>query len=110
MLRFDVVVSPNIDLGRLTVAEKDAIILALLGRIAALERQGVALSRPPKTPDNSSTSSAHGRKPNWPAPGKGRRQGGFPTAWQSPQQIYDRIELPAVRPDVTRVLLHGGVC
>ncbi len=130
--------APDIDLSRLTVAEKDALILALMARIDALEQQVVALSRPPKTPDNSSTPPAQGHKPNRPPPGKGRRNGrpgvaralhpdpdrtiearlvacphcqaGFPAAQQSPQMVYDRIELPAVRPDVTRVHLHGGVC
>ena len=29
---------------------------------------------------------------------------------QTPQQVYDRIELPPVRPDVTRVRLFGGRC
>jgi transposase len=29
---------------------------------------------------------------------------------QTPQQIYDRIELPPVKPDVTRVRLFGGRC
>lgn len=128
----------DIDLSRLSVAEKDALILALLARIGALEQQVAALTRPPRTPDNSSTPPAHGHKPNRPPPGNGRRKGrpgvgralhpepdrlvearletcphcqiGFPAARQSPQQVYDRIELPAVRPDVTRVHLHGGVC
>ncbi len=128
----------DIDLSRLTVAEKDALIVALIARIDALERQVAALSRPPKTPDNSSTPPSYGHKPNRPSPGKGPRQGrpgvgralhpepdrvveaflaacphcqgGFPVARQSPHQVYDRIELPAVRPDVTRVHLHGGVC
>ena len=34
-------------------------------------------------------------------------------AWpseQTPQQVYDRIELPPVKPDVTRVRLFGGRC
>jgi transposase len=29
---------------------------------------------------------------------------------QTPVHSYDRIELPAITPDVTRVTLHGGVC
>ena len=29
---------------------------------------------------------------------------------QKPHAVYDRIELPPVRPDVTRVRLHGGRC
>src|ERR1019366_8467088 len=34
----------------------------------------------------------------------------FPDATQTPQQIYDRIELPPIKPDVTRVQLFGGRC
>ena len=34
----------------------------------------------------------------------------FPAGQQTPQQVYDRIELPPVRPDVTRVRLFGGRC
>jgi transposase len=29
---------------------------------------------------------------------------------QAAVEAYDRIELPAIAPDVTRVVLHGGVC
>jgi transposase len=29
---------------------------------------------------------------------------------QVPLQAYDRIEIPAITPDVTRVTLHGGTC
>jgi len=31
-------------------------------------------------------------------------------AAQEPQQVYDRIELPPIKPDVTRVRLFGGRC
>ena len=31
-------------------------------------------------------------------------------ASQVPLQAYDRIEIPAITPDVTRVTLHGGTC
>jgi transposase len=34
----------------------------------------------------------------------------FPEASQTPQQVYERIELPPVRPDVTQVRLFGGRC
>jgi len=34
----------------------------------------------------------------------------FPDAAQSPQQVYERIELPPVRPDVTQIRLFGGRC
>jgi transposase len=34
----------------------------------------------------------------------------FPEASQTPQQVYERIELPPVKPDVTQVCLFGGRC
>ena len=34
----------------------------------------------------------------------------FPEASQTPQQVYERIELPPVKPDVTQVRLFGGRC
>ena len=56
--------TPEIDLSKLTVAEKDALILSLLplvgqlqaalARITELEARLALLEKPPKTPDNSS--------------------------------------------------------
>ena len=34
----------------------------------------------------------------------------FPDAAQTPQQVYERIELPPIKPDVTQVRLFGGRC
>jgi transposase len=34
----------------------------------------------------------------------------FPKAAQTPRQVYARIELPPIKPDVTRVRLFGGCC
>ena len=55
---------PEIDLSKLTVAEKDGLILSLLplvgqlqaalARIAELEKRLAKFERPAKTPDNSS--------------------------------------------------------
>ena len=139
---------PEIDLSKLTVAEKDALILSLLplagrleaalARIAELEKQLAAFERPPKTPDNSSLPPSKGQKPDRPTgerpprksrPGFGRAlepnpdrtvdarldncphcAAAFPAAQQTPQQVYDRIELPPTKPDVTRVRLFGGRC
>ena len=143
------------DLTTLSHAEKDALIVALFGRlavaeariaaqdarIAALEARIGELTRPPKTPDNSSKPPSQGQKQNMPAtggadrpprksrPGTGRAlhpnpnreidrklsicpacASVFPEASQTPQQVYDRIELPPVRPDVTRMRLFGGRC
>ena len=35
-------------------------------------------------------------------------QAAFPETSQTAQQIYERIELPPIKPDVTQVLLLGG--
>lgn len=59
-----VVVAPDIDLSKLSHAEKDALVVALFARIEALEKRVEELTRPPKTPDNSSTPPAKGHKPN----------------------------------------------
>jgi transposase len=141
------------DLTRLSHAEKDALILVLLGqltaaheriatqdaRIAVLEARLDELTRPPKTPDNSSKPPSQGQKqnraegdvrpPRKSRPGVGRTlhpnpdrvidarlsacpkcEATFPEASQTPQQVYERIELPPVRPDVTQVRLFGGRC
>jgi len=37
-------------------------------------------------------------------------QAAFPATLQTPQQIYERIELPPIKPDVTQVRLFGGRC
>jgi transposase len=29
---------------------------------------------------------------------------------QEPSEVYDRIEIPPIAPEITRVSLHGGVC
>jgi transposase len=139
--------SSGIDLGTLNEAQKDALILALMAqlgaaqqRIAALEARIEALSRPVKTPANSSLAPSRGQKQDCPQPGDAKParrsrpgvgralhpnpdrtvdallaacpgcQAVFPAGSQSPQQVYDRIELPPVQPDVTRVRLFGGRC
>ena len=141
-------VTPDVDLRKLTVAEKDNLILSLLpligrleaalARIAELEQRLAAFERPPKTPDNSSLPPSKGQKPDRPTgakpprksrPGFGRAlepnpdrvvdamldacphcAAAFPAEQQTPHQVYDRIELPQIRPDVTRVRLFGGRC
>jgi transposase len=141
-------VTPEIDLSKLTVVEKDALILSLLplvgqlqaalARIADLEARLAKFERPNKTPDNSSLPPSKGQKPERAAgakparpsrPGVGRTlhpdpdrvvdatldacphcAAAFPVAQQTAQHVYDRIELPPIRPDVTRVRLFGGRC
>jgi transposase len=102
---------------------------------AALRAQ---LDLPPKTPDNSSTPPSQGRKASS-APTskpKGRSHAGAhrplhpnptrtrdvraeqcqhcgTTVADAPQmacEAYDRIEIPEIKPDVTRVTLYGGTC
>lgn len=140
--------TPAIDLSKLTLAEKDALILSLLpvvgqleaalARVAELEKRLAKFERPPKTPDNSSTPPSKGQKrdraagdkpPRKSRPGFGRAlephpdrvidatldacphcAAGFPAGDQTPQLVYDRIELPPIRPDITRVRLFGGRC
>ncbi len=140
--------TPDIDLSKLSHAEKDALIRSLLplvgqlqgalARIAELEARLARLEQPAKTPDNSSLPPSKGQKPDVPAGGKPPRKGrpgvarvlepnpdritdakleacphcaaAWPDAPQTPQMVYDRIELPPVRPDVTRVRLFGGRC
>lgn len=115
-------------------------IVAQDARIAALEARLDELTQPPKNPDNSSTPPSRGQKPDKPTsdaprpprksrPGVGRTlhpnpdhtidallttcpkcEATFPETAQTPQQVYERIELPPVRPDVTQVRLFGGRC
>jgi transposase len=96
------------------------------------------LNLPPKTPDNSSTPPSQGRKasseptrkpkgkphagahrPLHPKPTRHRDvlaahcQHCGTTVSGEPQvarEAYDRIEIPEINPDVTRVTLYGGVC
>src|SRR5271166_3824669 len=112
-----------------------AQIAALTARVAELEAK---LGLPPKTPDNSSIPPSKGQKasePSKPRPKANPHAGAHrplhpnPTrermvsahvcqdcgadvsnVAQSAVQVYDRIEIPKVEPDVTRVTLRGGVC
>ena len=96
------------------------------------------LDRPPKTPDNSSLPPSQGQKTSIWAKNRSKRRPhagahrplhpdpterrdvlaascphcGFDVSHsaQGPCETYDRIEIPEIRPDVTRVVLHGGVC
>jgi transposase len=112
---------------------------AAQARIADLEARLAELEKPKKTPDNSSLPPSKGQKANGSdekektqrksRPGVGRTLHPHPdrvtdfhlpacphctSAWphanQTPQEVYDRLELPPIRPDVTRVRLFGGRC
>ena len=125
------------DLSRLSPEEKDALILALLDRIAVLEAKP---GEPPKTPANSSLPPSRGQKANRPprpkrprrkrqGPGVTRPRAAAPDqtvdcyaercqdcglaldgAGQRLRQAYDHIDLPPVRPVVTRVRIFGRRC
>lgn len=127
----------RIELSRLSPEEKDALILALLDRIAALEAK---LGQPPKTPGNSSLPPSRGHKANRPPrPKKPRRKRDGPGATrelapdpdhtvdcyapacahcgtavtaesQALRHAYDHIDLPPIRPIVTRVRIFGRRC
>ena len=122
------------------IAAQDARIVAQDTRIAALEARLNELTRPPKNPGNSSKPPSQGQKQDLSAsatdrlprknrPGVGRTlhpnpdrtidkllttcpkcEAVFPDASQTPQQVYERIELPPIRPDVTQIRLFGGRC
>lgn len=108
---------------------------ALAARVAELEAK---LDVPPKTPTNSSKPPSQGQKPNEEAKTQCRRKSHKgahrplhpnPTSRRDvladrcghcgtdvsaqPQfvcEAYDHIEIPDIKPDVTRVSLMGGVC
>lgn len=106
---------------------------------AEIARLTARSDRPPKTPDNSSLPPSHGHKkttefvknrrkkkahlgahrPLHPDPT--HRRDVLASACghcgadvsQSPQdacEVYDRIEIPPIAPEITRLSLHGGVC
>ena len=94
--------TPEIDLSKLTLAEKDALILSLLplagqleaalARIAELEQRLAAFERPPKTPDNSSLPPSKGKKANRPTGDKPPRKSrpGFGRALEpNPDRVVD---------------------
>ncbi len=111
---------------------------AALARIAELEAQLNGPGKPPKTPENSSTPPSKADKPALPPsknpqrksrPGIGRPlaenpdrvvaafldtcphcAATFEQSEQTLQAAYDRIELPPIKPDITRVHLFGGRC
>ena len=138
---------PPPELSRLTEAEKDALVLALWAQVQTLTARvahlAARLSRPPKTPGNSSLPPSKGHKANRPERTEragprqgslGRAGGGRPLAEEPDQLVivkaaacahcraalddaaqvlharYDKVELPPVRPVVTRVERYLGRC
>src|SRR5271166_4687193 len=113
-----------------------AQIEELTRRIAELEAK---LGGPPKTPDNSSTPPSQARKPNRAERRAANKRKGRPGVFRAlapdPDRIiesvaercphcehaltpadqsgfhaYDHIELPPIRPVITRIHRHRGVC
>src|SRR5260370_39695872 len=68
------------------------LVLSLLQRVAGLEARIAELSRPLKTPDNSSTPPSQGRKPNAMRPSKEeRRRKGRPGVARGLHPRPDRV-------------------
>lgn len=111
-------------------------IAALTARIAEVESR---LAAPPKTPDNSSLPPSRGHKPNLPEPGKKKprpsRPGVARTLAEHPDKVIeatlaacphcdhalgpaditgihacDHVDLPSIRPIITRINRHRGIC
>jgi transposase len=123
------------DLEALSREQLIELVLELARRVAELEAR---VGLPPKTPENSSLPPSGGRKRSAGhkrkrgrkgRPGVARALDPNPTAMrevcaaccphcrgdldaaaQAPCQRYDHIEIPEVRPAVTRVTLMGGTC
>ena len=113
-------------------AQQIAILTARIGELEA------RLAAPPKTPDNSSLPPSKGQKPNLPDRGKKPRRGrpgvaralalhpdriieatlaacphcdhSLGAANSTGVHAYDHVDLPPIRPIVTRIRRHRGVC
>src|SRR5690242_4750386 len=131
---------PPPDLSRLNEAEKDALILALWTRVAELEARLDAPPKTPgnsSLPPSRGHKADRPEKTRQPGPrpgGLGREGGGRSLAEEPDQRVtakaavcahcraalgeddqrlharYDKIELPPVRPVVTRVERYRGHC
>jgi transposase len=117
------------------IARQTAQIETLAKRVEELEAK---LGKPPKTPNNSSVPPSQGQKPNR-AERRAVKKKGHPGAFralaESPDRIietladacphcdhalspddqaefhaYDHIELPPIKPVVTRIHRHRGTC
>ena len=112
-----------------------AEVTRLMGRVAELEAK---LGLPPKTPGNSSVPPSKGQKPSGASTPKAKSKphdGAHRPLHPNPTtkrdvlatscsccgtdvsgvaqivcEAYDRVEIPKIEPDVTRVSLFGGVC
>jgi transposase len=118
------------------VLTQTAQVEALRQRVAELEAR---LGQPPKTPDNSSVPPSQGRKANRAERRAAKKRKGRPGVFRAlatnPDRVvdslaeccphcahqlspadqpgfhaYDHIELPEIRPVVTRIHRHRGTC
>ena len=117
------------------IATLVARIEILTARVAELEAK---LGAPPKGPDNSSLPPSRGQKGSGSGKAKAKRKPHRGThrslhpnptrhcevkanvcqgcradvsgAAQGAVETYEHIEIPKIEPDVTRIVLHGGVC
>ena len=120
------------------IARNEALVAEvtrLTARVAELEAK---LGAPPKTPDNSSVPPSKGQKPSGSSAPKKKakpHRGAYRALHPNPTsqhavraalcngcgadvsgvaqivcEEYDRVEVPLIEPDVTRVQLYGGVC
>src|SRR5208283_3796560 len=124
----------------LALAESNERLIAKVTNLEAeVARLQAKQDRPPKTPNNSSVPPSQGhkkttefvksRRKKKPHPGAHRPLHPNPThrrdvlasacghcgadvsgAPQAPCEVYARIEIPPIAPEITRVGLHGGVC
>jgi transposase len=118
------------------IARQGVQIETLAKQVAALEAK---LGKPPKTPDNSSVPPSQGQKPNRAERRAARKRKGHPGAFrqlsENPDRVvetlaeacphcahalgpadqpdfhaYDHVELPPIKPVVTRIHRHRGTC
>ena len=118
------------------IAKQTAHIETLTKRVEGLEAK---LGKPPKTPDNSSVPPSQGQKPNRAERREAKTRKGHPGTFRQlalhPDRIvevlaeicphcahgleasdqpgfhvYDHVELPPIRPVVTRIHRHRGIC
>ena len=118
------------------IARQTVQIEALTKRVEDLEAK---LGKPPKTPDNSSMPPSQGQKPNRAERRAAKKRKGHPGAFRAlsehPDRVvearaamcphcdqalsaadqdefhaYDHIELPPIKPVVTRIHRHRGTC
>src|SRR5208337_4096127 len=114
----------------LALAESNERLIAKVTNLEAeVARLQAKQDRPPKTPNNSSVPPSQGhkkttefvksRRKKKPHPGPTHRRDVLASACghcgadvsgapQAPCEVYDRIEIPPIAPEITRVSLHGA--